>query len=152
MNTGKEDVMVALSFVTEEFILTKVTEKSFERGEEYYDSGMVESVVRRGTRLFAEVLGSEEDPYHIGISFREGDFDASCTCLYDWGGYCKHIVAALLTWIHDRDLVAVRAPIEDLLAKLDAESLRELVLEMVKTDPQLSETIDEFCRQAIPAR
>ena len=139
-------------FLTEELILTKVTEKSFERGEDYYDSGMVESVVQRGSRLFAEVLGSEEDPYHVGIAFRESDFDASCTCPYDWGGYCKHIVAVLLTWIHDRDLVAVRTPIEDLLAKLDADSLRALVLEMVKTDPQLSETIDGFCHQAIPAR
>jgi len=138
-------------FLTEELILTKVTEKSFERGEDYYDSGMVESVVQRGSRLFAEVLGSEEDPYHVGIAFREGDFEASCTCPYDWGGYCKHIVAVLLTWIHDRDLVAVRAPIEDLLAKLDADKLRALIFRMVETDAGLSETIDEFCRQAVPA-
>ena len=57
-------------FVGEDLILTKVTEKSFERGEEYYESGMVESAVQRGSRLFAEVLGSEEDPYRVGVSFR----------------------------------------------------------------------------------
>ena len=136
-------------FLTEELILAKVTEKSFERGEDYYDSGMVEAVVRRGSRLFAEVLGSEEDPYHVGVAFREGDFEASCTCPYDWGGYCKHIVAVLLTWVHDRDLVAVRAPIEDLLAKLDADKLRALILQMVESDPGLSEAIDEFCGQAV---
>lgn len=135
--------------LTEELILTKVTEKSFERGEDYYDSGMVESVVRRGSRLFAEVLGSEEDPYHVGVALREGDFEASCTCPYDWGGYCKHIVAVLLTWIHDRDLVAVRAPVEDLLAKLDADKLRALIFRMVEADARLSETIDEFCGQAV---
>jgi len=26
----------------------------------------------------------------------KGDIEASCTCPYDWGGYCKHIVATLL--------------------------------------------------------
>lgn len=136
-------------FVTEGLILSKVTEKSFERGQDYYESGMVESVVRRGSRLFAEVLGSEEDPYHVGVAFQEDDFRASCTCPYDWGGYCKHVVAVLLTWIHDRDLIYVRAPIDDLLAKLDADKLRALIFRMVETDAGLSETIDEFCGQAV---
>ena len=135
--------------VTEELILTKVTEKSFERGRDYCESGMVESVVQRGNRLFAEVLGSEEDPYHVGVAFHEGDFNASCTCPYDWGGYCKHVVAVLLTWIHDRELVAIRSPIENLLSNLDADELKTLILLMVESDPQLSETIDEFCQQAV---
>jgi uncharacterized Zn finger protein len=130
--------------LTEDVILTKVTEKSFERGSKYYDSGMVESVVQRGSRLYAEVLGSEEDSYHIGVALQEGDFYATCTCPYDWEGYCKHIVAVLLTWIHDRDLVSVRVPIEDLLANLDADKLRALIIQMVECDPGLSETVDEF--------
>ena len=134
-------------FLNEELILTKVTEKSFQRGEEYFDMGMVESVVQRGSRLFAEVLGSEEDPYNVGVYLQEDEFSASCTCPYDWGGYCKHIVAVLLTWIHDRELVAVRPSIEDLLSKLDADKLRNLVLLMVESDPRLSETVDEFCCQ-----
>ena len=135
----------------EDLIFTKVTEKSYERGEEYYSQGMVESVVQRGNRLFAEVLGSEEDPYHVGVYLQEDDFSASCTCPYEWGGYCKHVVAVFLTWIHDRDLVAVRTPIEDLLSKLDADGLRSLVLQMVESDPQLSDTIDEFCHPIAPA-
>jgi uncharacterized Zn finger protein len=141
--------MSAALFITEGLILSKVTEKSFERGQDYYESGMVESVVRRGSRLFAEVLGSEEDPYHVGVAFQEDDFRASCTCPYDWEGYCKHVVAVLLTWIHDRDLIYVRAPIDDLLAKLDADKLRALIFRMVETDAGLSETIDEFCGQAV---
>ena len=138
------------SYITEELILTKVTEKSFERGEDYYASGMVESVVQRGSKLFAEVLGSEEYPYYVGIAFQGGDFDASCTCPYDWGGYCKHVVAVLLTWIHGRDSVAVRAPIEDLLFEMDADRLKALILLMVESAPQLAETIDRFCCQPVP--
>ena len=138
--------------VSEELILTKVTEKSFVRGKEYYDWGMVQSIVRRGNRLFGEVLGSEEDPYNVGVALEVCDFSASCTCPYDWDGYCKHIVAVLLTWIHDRDLVVVRAPIEELLSKLDADRLRALVFQMVETDPGLAETIDECCRPPVTSR
>ena len=137
--------MSTYSFVADDLILEKVTEKSFERGKEYYDWGMVESLVRRGGRLFAEVLGSEEDPYNVGVFFQQDDFTASCSCPYDWGGYCKHIVAVLLTWIHDPDSVPVRAPIEELLSDLDADGLRTLIFQVVEADPGLAETIDEFC-------
>jgi len=37
-----------------------------------------------------------------------------CTCHYDWGGYCKHIVAVLLTFIRDRAEIADRPPGKDL--------------------------------------
>ena len=126
--------------ISEDTILEKVTEKSFRRGKEYYDWGMVESIVRRGNRLFAEVLGSEEDLYHVGVFFQQDDFTASCTCPYDWGGYCKHIVAVFLTWIHDRDSVPVRTPIEELLSELDADRLRTLIFHMVETDPGVAES------------
>lgn len=138
--------------VSEDQILAKVTEKSFKRGMEYFDWGMVESVVRRGNRLFAEVLGSEEDFYHVGIALQEGDFSASCTCPYDWGGYCKHIVAVLLTWMNDRDSVPVHASIEELLSDLDADRLRTLIFQMVETDPGMAETIDEYCRPPVTSR
>ena len=137
-------------FVDEDQILAKVTDKAFKRGRKYYDSAMVESAVRRGNRLFAEVLGSEEDPYNVGVLFQESDFSASCTCPYEWEGYCKHIVAVLLTWVHDRGLVAERAPIEDMLSALDADELRALIFRMVKYDPGLSEIIDEYCHRAMP--
>ena len=137
--------------VTEDLILAKVSAKSFERGKDYYESGLVESVVQRGSRLYAEVLGSEEDPYWVGVILQEDDFTASCTCPYDWGGYCKHIVAALLTYVHDTELVILRAPIEDMLSRLDTGRLRVLILQMIEADPQLSETVDEFCQQGVSA-
>ena len=142
--------MISTPFdVSEELVLTKVTGKSFERGKDYFESGMVESVTLRGNRLFADVLGSEEDLYHIGITIQQDDFTALCTCPYDWDGYCKHIVAVLLTWIHDGNQIGVRTPIEDLLSELDADKLKALILHMVEVDPGSSETIDEFCQQGV---
>ena len=110
--------MTAVPVISEDAILSKVNEKSFARGRSYYESEMVESVVRRGDKLFAEVLGSEEDLYQVCVTLGEVDFSATCNCPYDWGGYCKHIVAVLLTWIHDGDAVEERTPIEDLLSQI----------------------------------
>ena len=141
--------MTSIPTITESHILEKVTEKSFERGMDYYHSGMVESVVQRGDRLFADVLGSEWDPYQVGIALRDGDFRASCTCPYDWGGYCKHVVAVMLTFVHDKGLIASRQPIEELLSKLHAGELRGIILRMIESDPRLADVVDSFCSQAV---
>ena len=142
--------MIPDLLITEGDILTKVTESSFKRGRQYYDWEMVESAIQRGNQLFAEVQGSECLPYHVGITVKEESFSASCTCPYDWGGYCKHIVAVLLTFIHDRDQITPRQPIEDLLSRLDARELKALVMRMVESDPKLADVIDSFCDQAVP--
>lgn len=141
--------MTSAVTISEDDILKWVTEKSFERGLDYYHSGMVESSVLRGNRLFAEVLGSEWEPYQVSVSFREDEYVASCTCPYDWGGYCKHIVAALLTFMHDRDSITARPPIEDLLSKLAADELRALAIRMVECEPKLTDIVDSFCSQAV---
>jgi uncharacterized Zn finger protein len=44
-----------------------------------------------------------------------GVVEASCTCLYEYGGYCKHIVAMLLAYMHDPDSFEQRADPRDLL-------------------------------------
>ena len=130
-------------------IIPKFTEKSFERGVGYYDSGMVERVIRRGDRLFAEVLGSEwDDLYAISIALNGRDFSASCSCPYDWGGYCKHIAATMLAFIRDGDDFKRGEPIEDALARLDAERLRALALRMVEAHPDLVDILDGFVAKA----
>lgn len=48
----------------------------------------------------AKVQGSQL--YEVRLELDEPDFDAVCTCPYDWGGYCKHIVATLLK-LSERD-------------------------------------------------
>ena len=132
--------------ITEAAIRPKVTEQSYDRGVDYYHSGMVESATLRGNRLFAAVQGSEWDPYQVGITFSGADFTASCTCPYDWGGYCKHVVAALLT-VSDDDSpipVAVKPPVADLIAEMDAASLRALVCQLIDADPGLADIVDAF--------
>ncbi len=130
-------------------ILPKFTEKSFARGENYYRLGMVERAVRRGDRLFSEVHGSEwDDLYTVSVALKGRDFSASCTCPYDWGGYCKHIAATMLAFIRGGDAFEVGEPLEDALARLDADSLRALALRMIESRPDLADVLDGFAARA----
>ena len=139
--------MTNLPRITEAAIRAHVTEQSYDRGVDYYHSGTVESATLRGSQLFAQVQGSEWDPYLVGVTFLGSDFTASCTCPYDWGGYCKHVVATLLTVVDDSGSVPIdtKPPIADLLDGLGANELRALVHRLVEAAPALVEVVDEFC-------
>ncbi len=128
-------------------IRAKVTEQSYDRGVDYYHASAVESATLRGDQLFATVQGSEWEPYGVVVTFTGDDFTAACTCPYDWGGYCKHVVAALLT-VDDDDPpipVASKAPVAELVDGLEAPALRVLVQRLVDACPALADTVDEFC-------
>lgn len=77
------------------------------------------------------------------VSFHTGGVYADCTCPYDWGGWCKHIVATLLAYSHAApDEVAVRPPLAELLAGLDRDQLAALLLRLAAADVELAERID----------
>ena len=133
--------------IDEAAIRARVTESSYDRGLDYYHQGAVECITERGGQLFAEVHGSEWDPYQVGVTFAGKDFTASCTCPYDWGGYCKHVVATLLAVIDDDSPVPIstKPPVSDLIAGMNAAELRALVQRLVAAAPTLAEVVDEFC-------
>ena len=138
--------MTNLPRFTEAAIRAKATDQSYDRGVDYYHAGTVESATLRGNQLFAAVQGSEWAPYQVGITFGDGDFTAACTCPYDWGGYCKHVVAALLVIIDDDSPVpvAVKPPVADIISEMDAASLCALVCQLIDADPGLADIVDAF--------
>lgn len=124
--------MTANPNITEATVRSLTTPESFSRGEDYYRSGQVHEIERRGDMLHAEVSGSSYEPYQVTIELDEsGIIAADCTCPYDWGGYCKHIVAVLLTYIRKREKIAERPTPDALLAELDAETLRGLLSDLL---------------------
>src|SRR5215218_1650311 len=89
--------MPNLGALTEAKVRLRASDESFARGEEYLARGAVVRLERRGDQLLAEVEGSEYAPYRVTVTFDTFGFrEAACTCPYDWGGDCKHIIAALL--------------------------------------------------------
>lgn len=102
--------------ITEATIRSLATPESFSRGEQYYRPGMVSDIERRGDVLRAEVEGSSYTPYRVTIELDEsGIISTDCTCPYDWGGCCKHIVAVLLTYVCEREEIAEQPAPEALL-------------------------------------
>ncbi|MGE5602804.1 MAG: SWIM zinc finger family protein, partial [Nitrososphaerales archaeon] len=118
--------------ITETEIRALANIQSYSRGEEYYSAGMVHSLVQRGNALFAQVSGSGPLPYQVTANF-DGDelVSATCTCPYDWGGYCKHIVATLLAATREPQEIEERRSIDELLADLDADALRGLLRDLL---------------------
>lgn len=131
--------------LTEVTIRQYASQESFQRGREYYEQGAVLSVTRRGDQLVAEVQGSEYLPYRVGITLEPGALDdATCSCPYDLGGYCKHIVAVLLTCIRQPGRIEERPSVETILAGLGRDQLQALLLKLVEQQPELADRLENL--------
>lgn len=129
--------------ISEAAIRHHATDTSFDRGEEYYKQGAVVDLVQRGSEIAVDVEGSEATPYRVRFQFdAAGVTAASCTCPYDYDGWCKHMVAAALTCIRQPDQVEVRPTLAQLLERLDAAQLKQLVQSLVAEQPELIDTVD----------
>jgi uncharacterized Zn finger protein len=129
--------------ITKRTIRALTTPESFVRGRSYFDDGAVSNLVRRGDRLTAEVEGSEFAPYQVSIRLHDGGIaEARCSCPYDWGGYCKHIVAVLLKFADETTHVIERKPLAALLRGLDQTQLIELLDKRAESDPELAAWIE----------
>ena len=129
--------------LAEGLIRQHTSSESFQRGQEYYRDGAVASLVRRGDALEADVEGSQPIPYRIHILLDAGGVtEAACTCPYDWGGWCKHIVAALLACAREPEAIEERPSLETVLAGLDREQLLALVLSLAEREPALADAVE----------
>ncbi|MBA2441366.1 MAG: SWIM zinc finger domain-containing protein [Rubrobacter sp.] len=101
------------------------------------------SLIQRGRELAAEVAGSELAPYEVRVVFDEaGIVESSCSCPYDWGGACKHVVATLLACLHEPESVRELPALEETLSGLEREELEDLVLKLAERYPSLSGVIE----------
>ena len=128
----------------------QATPQSFERGEDYYQSGAVGRLQQRGNTLQAEVEGSEVEPYVVCLTFDDsGVTDADCSCPYDYGGWCKHIVATALACLREPESIEERPTLEALLEHLDLPQTRDLIQELIAEQPRLMEIVDDYVQRLV---
>lgn len=129
--------------LTEAQIRQHASIESFTRGMSYYQRDAVSSLTLRGDLLQAQVEGGEYEPYRVTVRLdASGVRAAECTCPYEWGGWCKHIVAVLLAYVHAAPgEVRVRPPLADLVAGLDRAHL-ETLLRLAEMDAEVADRID----------
>jgi uncharacterized Zn finger protein len=143
MYLSNEEKTMPFPQMTEALIQHAATPEIVERGRAYYEQERVTSLVLRGTTLYAEVEGNEEFPYLVRCTFgADNSVEASCTCPYDWGGWCKHIVAVCLSLIHAPETIEQRPSLESQISLLTREQLQTVLLTLAERDPSLVETIE----------
>lgn len=119
------------------------TNHAFSRGRDYYESGWVMSLIRRGHTFYAEIQGNDYDPYEVTFTFNnEGLATTHCSCPYAWDGACMHVVAALLTYIHKPETIEERPTIETLLDSLEPGQLKGLLQQLATNQPGIIHFIE----------
>lgn len=134
-----------LPLLTDDDIAALCTKQSFERGWMYFETGAIGNAVREGNVLRATCQGSQPEPYEVEVVLSEvGVVAASCTCPYDMGGFCKHIVALLLAYVHQPEIFEVVDPKQEMgmLASLSKEELIALVQTMLRHAPRLRPLVE----------
>lgn len=130
--------------ISEGVIRQNSTENSLSRGKEYNRMGSVVDIVQRGTILQAEVEGTEVKPYRVTLEFDAGGVtEARCTCPYEYGGWCKHIVATVFTCNQQPNKIEARPTLVQLLDRLNPVQTQRLVQELVTAQPELIELVDQ---------
>lgn len=129
--------------ITESMIRAGASSESFRRGEEYYREGVLSNTTIQGALLRGECAGTYAPYYRIQVELDQaGIADASCTCLYEYGGYCKHIVALLLAYVrHPRSFAVRKAPAE-LLADMEHDDLTAILTKLIQEQPDLYDRIE----------
>jgi uncharacterized Zn finger protein len=115
----------------------------FGRGQGYFRSGHIFDQRLQGDTLKARCLGSGPAPYHVEVTLgREGIVSGECSCPVGAGGYCKHAVALLLTWVHERDTFLEVEELEPTLERRSKSELVTLVRRMIARYPDLESLLE----------
>ena len=134
---------MALPKITESMIRAGASPESFRRGEEYYREGAVSNAAIQGTLLSGDCAGTYAPYYRVQVELDEaGIANASCTCLYEYGGYCKHTVAVLLAYLHHPKSFAARKAPAELLTDLDHNDLIAILTKLIQEQPDLYDRIE----------
>ena len=127
-----------------------VDPKILHRGVDYFRNDTVQDICPSGHTWRATVSGTED--YRVKVTIKNEEVTAwSCTCPYEGGPICKHVVALLLTLQETEETTgldqAAKSPasgpssIEDLVNTLTPAQLREALLLCCDQYPLLREEL-----------
>ncbi len=133
--------------------------RSYKKGEDYFQRGLVRSLLADGGEIVAKVRGTRD--YKVRLRMEDGEVDGECSCpMGDMGSFCKHMVAVGLahlaggvvsmpeggakrthrTKCPPKPKVTLDDVREHLLAQ-DSANLVEIIMQQVLEDDRLCESL-----------
>ena len=124
--------------LTPDQIQERCTEQSYMRGLDYFHTGAIDNAFFHGYTLSGTCEGTEMDPYRVTVELTPTGIAATdCSCPYDWGGDCKHIVALLLTYVEESDVIDSLDILFATLEEKPKANLLQVISELLKRAPEL---------------
>ena len=121
--------------ITEDELKSAFGEKTFTRGQDYFENGYVERGIKKGNTLIGYVLGSLPHPYRTEVEITD-DIYSECSCPVET--MCKHGVALLLQWVYEKDSFVDCDRLLISLREKSKEELLNIVNSMLEDDPALA--------------
>ncbi|WP_310992973.1 SWIM zinc finger family protein [Aequorivita marina] len=129
-----------------------IDETILKRGHSYFKNGNVDAVEELSDHNF-EAIVSGTDNYRITFSIEDRHFmNASCTCPYDYGPICKHMVAVFLYVLQEElglDAPKAKKPrkkrktiqdqVSEILAELSPNELADFLKEQTEMNREFRE-------------
>ncbi len=120
--------------LTEDTIRDIFGDKTFFKGQDYYDNGHVLGPVKLENTLYAQVLGSASVPYEVRGHI-DPDISTECTCPV--GNMCKHGVALLLQWANKSSSFTDADRFIGSLEKMSKDEIINILKSLIKQKPSL---------------
>lgn len=133
----------------------QIEPKILERGNDYFQEGNVEFIEEiKKNNWVADVVGSDDYQVEIGLTSKNEIKSCQCTCPYDLGGQCKHIVAVLFA-IREQKTIEITAKtpakktatckkmtFESLLEKINLKEYQDFIMLYAKKDKNFKDTFE----------
>ena len=120
-----------------------------ERGLDYFENDFVETVESIGFgEIEATVFGTEDYRVYLKIDGNNNLLNWDCSCPYDWGPICKHVVAVLY-YLRENppenlDQSEELWQASALLEQLNAADIKDFFAGMLKKDRELRRSFLDF--------
>jgi tetratricopeptide (TPR) repeat protein len=146
VNTGT-DVKGQYKPLSEADIQARTDDASFRKGYDYYlHHALVEPILSESV-LRAFCHGSSGDPYRVEATLLPAGeksthqwATADCSCPRE--GFCKHLVALLLVWVHQPERFVVRSRLMGRLSAKSREELLALLEQLVQRQPDIEPMVE----------
>ena len=141
------DVKSQFKTLSEADIQASTDDTSFRKGYEYYLNHAIVEPTLSESVLRAFCHSSSGSPYHVETTLLPaGDKSAhklaSAGCSCPRGGFCKHLVALLLTWLHQPERFVVRSGLMGRLSTKSREELLNLLEQLVQRQPDIEPLVE----------